>query len=89
MARGGRLNDDSFDRQFGYRILLEDEDAFTAMRLHRKGERAWLVAVSSHQAELASAEQVALWRDQIIAAAGAAGLGVASVWVHPDLDSRI
>jgi len=82
MRRGGRLDDDSFDSQLGYRVLSEDGDAWTAMRLHRKGARAWLVAVSSQQGGTHSAEQVAEWRDQIVAAATAAGLGVDKIWTR-------
>lgn len=79
MRRGGRLDDDSFDRQFGYRVLSEDGDSWTAMRLHRKAARAWQVTVSSHQGATSSAEQVESWRDQIVAAATAAGLAVGEI----------
>lgn len=79
MRRGGRLDDDSFDRQFGYLVVHEDGAAWTAMRLHRKAERAWQVTVSSHQGDLVPDEQVAQWRDQIVAAATAAGLAVGEI----------
>jgi hypothetical protein len=85
MRRCGRLDDDSFDRSFGDRILSRDGDSWTQMRLHRHAERKWSASVSTHNAELPSAEQVALWRDQIVAAATAAGLSVGEIRVRPDL----
>lgn len=79
MRRGGRLDDDSFDSQLGYRVLLEDGAGWMAMRLHRNAARGWHVAVSSHQGATCPAEQLALWRDQIVAAATAAGLTVGEI----------
>lgn len=56
------------------------------MRLHRHGVRSWPAAVLTHKGDLPSAGQVARWRDQIIAAATAAGLRVGEIWVRPELD---
>jgi hypothetical protein len=58
------------------------------MHLHRHGERKWSVSVLVRGGDLPSAEQVALWRDQIAAAATAAGLSVGEIWVQPDIDAQ-
>jgi hypothetical protein len=65
-----------------------DGDSWTVMHLHRHGQRKWSVSVLVHKGDLPSAEQVALWRDQIVAAATAAGLGVGEIWVQPGIDSQ-
>jgi hypothetical protein len=88
LRRAGRMDDDSWDTPFGDLILSRDGDSWTVMHLHRHGPRKWSVSVLVHQGDLPSAEQVALWRDQIAAAATAAGLRVGEIWVQPDIGAQ-
>ena len=87
LRRGGRMDDDSWDTPFGDLTLSRDGDSWTVMHLHRHGQRKWSVSVLVHNGDLPSAEQVARWRDQIAAAATAAGLSVGEIWVQPDIDA--
>jgi hypothetical protein len=86
MRRGGRLSDDAAEI-FGLRVLGEDENAPT-MRLHRGAARTWTVTVSS-RGDQPSAQRVGRWREQIVAAATAAGLTVGEVWMRPELTESV